>query len=714
MSVRRGTFASTTLGLGLGVSLCAVFAALTASRALSAPLETGSIRETASIQERGPIRVLSYEPFKPLVEPTSPGARKASNGSVNRLRFDAFGRRFSLNLEKNTRLNQVLAQSAPQKSSQDGPTLSLYQGTIENIPDSWVRMSAKGQTIRGMIWDGRDLYVVDLADALADSLVEPLADGAANTVIFRLADTQVEPGASFCGTDGNSDNGTGARSGKSAYTSLLNELKGSPVIMQAAGASVRLQIAALGDSLFRARFASEQQARDEILLRLNNVDGIFSSQLGVEIQVPTLKITDAATDTLSSTTVPGTLLSELGALRKKTPEFYSRGLTHLFTGRDLDGRIAGIANLGELCHKEYGVSLTEVNNRSSWVESLIAAHEIGHNFGAGHDGSAACAGTPQGEYIMSPEVGANASTFSQCSLDAMRPRVQNAQCITALSPPDLAIASDLGTVTRAVTRPFTWELPVTNSGGSSAINARATLLVPPVVIVDEAWVAGGTCTSGAGIISCEMGDIPAGSSRVIHLTLRSDVIGSNSIAARVSAQNENQPDNNAGDGTLVIDPEADLAVTLQAPAAAPANTMLTADFSAANLAAIDTTNITVEITLASGLTAATAQIATGSCAVQPAVVRCTLPSLPANTTVSGSFSLSTSTTGNATLQARIFGSYVDPESANNTAAASIVISESATTPAPPMGRRSGGGGSISLLFLLGLGSLISIRRMARS
>lgn len=705
MPVRRGTFASTMLGVVLGVSLCAAFAALTASRAQSAALEADSTRQT------GPIRVLSYEPFKPLVEQTPPGARKASNGSVNRLRFDAYGRRFSLTLEKNSRLSQALAPSA--QSSQDGPALSLYQGTIENIPGSWVRMSAKGQTIRGMIWDGRDLYVVDLAEALRDSLVAPLSVDAASSVIFRLADTQVEPGASFCGADSDSG-GVGARSGKSAYTSLLNELKGSPVIMQAAGASVRLQLAALGDPLFRARFASEQQARDEILLRLNNVDGIFSSQLGVEIQVPTLKILDPATNTLSATTVPGTLLSELGMLRRNSPELHSRGLTHLFTGRNLDGDTVGIAYTDTLCRQQYGVGLTEVNNRSSWIESLIAAHEIGHNFGAAHDGEGQCAGTPQNEYVMSPAVGQNASTFSQCSLNAMLPRVQSAQCITALPPADLSVASDLGTLTRAVARPFAWELLVTNSGGSSAIDARATLLVPPVVIVDEAWIAGGTCTSGAGVISCEMGDIPAGSSRVIHLSLRSNVIGSNSIAARVSAQNDAQSGNNAGDGTLVIDPEADLGVTLQGPATTQAGATLTAAFAAANLAVIDAANVNVEIALAGGLTATTAEVAGGSCVVQPALIRCTLPSLSANATVSGTFSANTSAIGTATLQARVFGNYVDPAADNNTAEASIVIGEPATTPATAANRGGGGGGSIGIVFLLGLGGLIRIRRVARS
>lgn len=686
MPVRRGRLTSVMLGVGL----CAAFAALTASRASGAPLETG------------PVRILSYEPFKPLVEPTPPGARKASNGSVHGLRFDAYGRRFSLWLEKNTRLSRTAAAS-----NQDGPALSLYQGTIENVPGSWVRMSAVGQTIRGMIWDGNDLYVVDLADAVRDSMVAPLSAEAASTVIFRLTDTQVEPGASFCGTDDASQ----VRSGKAAYTSLLNELKGSPVIMQAAGAAVGLELAALGDSMFRARFASEQQARDEILLRLNNVDGIFSSQLGVEIQVPTLQVADPATDAFSATTVPADLLRELGILRRNSPELYSRGLTHLFTGRNLDGNTVGIAYTDALCDRRYSAGLTEINNRSSWIESLITAHEIGHNFGASHDGEGQCAGTTQGDFVMSPTVGSDASTFSQCSLDAMLPRVQGASCITALPPADLSIPSDLGTLTRSVSQPFAWELRVTNTGGSSAIGARATLLVPPVVAVNEAYVDGGSCTSGAGVTSCEMGlPIPGGSSRVIHMTLRSDIVGSNSISARVTAQNDARSGNNAGDGTLTIDPEADLAVSLQAPATAQAGATLNAAFSTTNLAAIDALNVSVEITLSSGLVPAAAEIAGGSCVVQTPNVRCTLPSLAANTTANGTISLTAAAAGTATLQARVFGSYVDPGTANDTAEKSLVVSEPAATPVTAESRSGGGGGSTGILFLLGLGGLLRLRR----
>jgi hypothetical protein len=213
----------------------------------------------------------------------------------------------------------------------------------------------------------------------------------------------------------------------------------------------------------------------------------------------------------------------LSQLRGRTPSLNVRGLTHLFTGRDLDGNTVGTAYTGGLCSKTYGAGLTQVSG-SVGIDSLIAAHEIGHNFGAEHDGSGVCASTPVNQYIMSPQVTASATSFSQCSLDAIRPVMQSASCLMPMSAPDLAVDADLGTRTVALNTPFEWPITVTNQGGSTAINAKIVVLVPPVITVDDAGVLGGSCTSGAGVTSCLLGDIAAAGSRVIRLTLRSDLV----------------------------------------------------------------------------------------------------------------------------------------------------------------------------------------------
>lgn len=516
-------------------------------------LGAGLLTSAATAGAAGVERVYYYEPFRITPTAYGPVARKSSTGAVRAVHFNAFGRRFDLALERNTRLDL-----GPFGYDAAGPALSLYRGVIEGLPGSWVRLSARAEAIRGMLWDGRELYIVELADAVNDAYGAPVQAPLGTMVIFKLGDATL-PEEVSCGDPLEQPK----RSATQAYRSLLKELSRSPVLLQAVGASVRLELSVLGDSFFRQRYPGEQQSRDEILLRLNNVDGIFSAQLGIELQVPVLEIEAEGAGVFTATTTPSTLLRELSQLRGRTPQFNSRGLTHLFTGRDLDGNVVGIAYDSTLCWTEYGVGLTEASSRSSWLESLIAAHEIGHNFGAPHDGEDECAATPTGQFVMSPAVKSTISSFSDCSVQVMRTRAQSASCITPLSPADLAIPADMGTIKQTVSSQFNWDLTVSNTGGSTAIDAQAEVTLPTAVQIADAWVDSGTCTHDSGVVACRMGDIPGSSSRIVHLSLHSDVVGSNSIAARVSAQNDGDAANDTGGATLVIEEQSQVATTPQ-------------------------------------------------------------------------------------------------------------------------------------------------------
>ena len=345
-------------------------------------------------------------------EDLRPTLARASKGDAATLDFTAFGRSFRLRLSTNQRLARFAA----------GSTVQLYKGTLEGDPNSWARISIHEGLPRGMIWDGRELFIVDAA-------AEAVNYGAAGTVMFKLSDAVLERGVSFSG-----DAVEKPRDPAEAFSALIGELRARTQALQAGAATEGVEISILGDAAYLARYPDEAQARDAILTRLNNVDGIFSSQVGVELQVVSVNIAGELTAGLSATTDSSALLEELGQLRQQTPALSATGLTHLFTGRQLDGDTAGIAYLLALCSQRHAASLTMVHN-SAALDSLITAHEIGHVFGAPHDGTAQCASTPQGQFIMTPTLNTSVTSFSQCSLDQINAVIDSYACVVALPAP---------------------------------------------------------------------------------------------------------------------------------------------------------------------------------------------------------------------------------------------------------------------------------------
>jgi hypothetical protein len=138
--------------------------------------------------------------------------------------------------------------------------------------------------------------------------------------------------------------------------------------------------------------------------------------------------------TLSMTTDAGALLDELGRLRQQTPALSATGLTHLVTGRSFDGGNAGIAYTDALCSRRYAASISTAHT-STALDTLTIAHEIGHVFGAPHDGVQQCEATPQGQYIMTPTINTSISTFSQCSIDQIKAVIDSYSCVVTLPPP---------------------------------------------------------------------------------------------------------------------------------------------------------------------------------------------------------------------------------------------------------------------------------------
>lgn len=645
-------------------------------------------------------RVLHYEPIQPTLQLDAvvPGQQKGS-ADAQSVTFDAFGQRFHILLDDNERLSPLL-----QSKSRGSPTLRLYRGELPHAAGSWARLAVAAGEVRGMVWTGSDLLVIESAVRLGDALVTP--DDTAGTVIFRLADTVFDSNASWCATAASAPH-----DGASAYLSLVGELKNSPALMQAGTATVRLDVSALSDAQFLSHL-SRDAARDEMLVRLNNVDGIFSAQLGVEIRVSTAQALDEIRDPFSRTTQASQLLDELGQVRRRSTELRTSGLTHLFTGRKLDGTTVGIAYLDSICDDQHSVGLTEATDTGNhWMDSLIAAHEIGHNFGAVHDGEGVCASTPQYRFLMSPSVHSSRDTFSQCSINSMQSRIQGARCISALPPPDLLVPPSLGEQRHAPATSFEWQLPIVNDGGSPALNSRATIVMPPALLIEEAFVPGGTCTSGGGTIQCVMGDVPGGATRTVHMTLRGTTLNSHPVSVAIGADNDSRTSNNSSSGVILIQPEADVGIAFTDPLAA-ASQQAEMNFAVINLAADAVSNVIVDLLAPADVTLTSLSLPGAECVLATNTGRCTLTTLPAGVTLTGAVQLNAPMAGIKLLTAEVTGDYIDPNPDNDSARHSLQligmppVEQQASSPATTRG----GGGSLGTLSFVLLASFVSLTR----
>lgn len=455
-------------------------------------------------------RIQYAEPVQ-LQASTLPPAAKLAPGRPAALVFDAYGRRFELELETNERLLRRL----PAARRGELPPHDLYRGRVAGLAGSWVRLTRLPEGIYGAIWDGTELYSIAPAHALAEFMGGATPPTSDQPLIYRASEVDLLVGPGFCTVI---DAGIGATqrptTGLEQFKALLRELPrlASPA---EAVATLELEVAMIGDYEF---FSAEVDPLGELLYRLNVVDGIFSEQVGVAIAATELKVFDDPADPFTTSIAP-TLLDQVGGYRAATPAIAAAGLAHLVTGRDLSGDTIGIAYLAGICEAEIGVSLSE-RFFDPFLSALIAAHEFGHNFGAPHDDEigSACRTTPAG-FLMEPTLNGSA-TFSQCSLDQMAPVIAASSCIRPRQYVDVAVELSSAQIQGHARVPSALLFDLVNRGSKTSDHAEVTITTPTSAIsLQPVSVEGGSCTSGNGSITCQIDAIPAGARRRIEVDL---------------------------------------------------------------------------------------------------------------------------------------------------------------------------------------------------
>jgi hypothetical protein len=357
-----------------------------------------------------PVSARAAEPLIRHLEPAQLLLQPGKHGERT-LELRLPGRVLSLQLSPHRSLLQRVPAAVRQNLS--GRGFQPFRGQLKEVPGSWVRLHLYRGQWQGAWFDGEMLHLLDPVAAVKGLGTAPR--GAAY-VVYRLDDVWLQ--------------GMQHDEAEAPSADLYwRELPGLAVTASKAGLR-ELSLTVVTDTEFSALHGND---RDSVVAgRLNVIDGIYSEQLQVRVALGHLQHLDA--NGSLSVTDGSTLLSTFRSYMNSGDgsAIPKGGLSHLFSGKDFDGNTAGVAYVGTLCSSSSGYGVNQVRGTSA-VTAVIVAHEMGHNFGARHDGQSGspCAGQT-GSWLMSPSVSGSQTRFSQCSLDTILPRIATAGCLRSV------------------------------------------------------------------------------------------------------------------------------------------------------------------------------------------------------------------------------------------------------------------------------------------
>jgi hypothetical protein len=536
--------------------------------------------------------------------------------------FDAYGRRFSLALEGNDRVLQKL--SGAQKSALG--SYRMLRGSLAGVPGSWARLTETPAGIEGAIWDGAELYAVTRYENIAPFLTTPLAASPGQTVVYRLSDARDAMPADFCDAAGTQ---VAAGTALDQYKEIVGELQMQTGGVVGPSITRQIEISLIADSAFQQAEGGDPTAA--MVARLNIVEGIFSEQVGLLILAGEIRLVSPDADPFT-TTKPTTLLEQLGKYRSNTPAVRARGLAHLMTGKDLDGTTAGIAYVGTVCEKERAVSLSQ-RSYGTTISALIMAHELGHNFGASHDGEPGtpCASTAAG-FIMASSV-TGYGTLSQCSIDTMKPVIASASCITAAEFADVALEADGPNASGEGGVPLTLPFTLRSTGNVDAEDTELSVTLPPsaTISITAATASQGSCTIDGNNAHCRLGILKAGGAAQVTVTALSTTGANFTVQARAAAANDRLTSNDSRLVQVYIRSGIDARLAMSASAAEiGAGSPFEVYADVASLRAMAVRDASVSLNLNQPV--ATAGVPGGTCSVNGGSVLCTITEIPSGET----------------------------------------------------------------------------------
>ena len=212
------------------------------------------------------------------------------------------------------------------------------------------------------------------------------------------------------------------------------ELNGAPLSELPSGgvgatALKQAEMATEADYEYFQQYGSNQSSVNAAILSImNGVAGIYEAQLNLTFSLTYQHVWTVSADPYTFTNSSQLLVQFENYWETNVRPGHPSDMVHLWTGKDLDSNVVGLAYLGTVCgNHRYGLSQ---DLHDSSYDVPLSAHEIGHNFNANHD---SCSGSDR--FLMCPYVIQNATAFSATSLSAINNFVASVSCLSTVTPP---------------------------------------------------------------------------------------------------------------------------------------------------------------------------------------------------------------------------------------------------------------------------------------
>lgn len=334
----------------------------------------------------------------------------------------------------------------------DYAPVRTYKGTVRGMPGADARFTVDGNTLEGVIVTPAERYFIEPKSKYAAEA------GASEFVFYKSSDVNAE--AAGVGSTLDRE----LRHQTEAISSKVEKLGAASLGVLPATTVRDVQLATDADAEFYQALGSNVTAvNNEIQSIMNQVEAVYQQELGITFTIVHQNVhTNAATDPYTTNEPGGCytrvmcglgvgdeldakgLINELGEWWNTNKSGVQRDLTHLWTGKDVVGSTVGLAWIGVTCQNKsfsYGFSQRLASLPARYI---VTAHEIGHNFGAGHsDGKTGCTNTIMGSFVGSGftfcnfsigEIDAHLADFNSCL----------SSCAISASPATKAVAATAG------------------------------------------------------------------------------------------------------------------------------------------------------------------------------------------------------------------------------------------------------------------------------